>query len=57
MTNYCITLIRVDADKPFDRQDVEIEARHMDKAATKAEKQLSIDEQVWKHIRIRELTQ
>ncbi len=57
MANFRITLIRVDADKPFDRQDVEIESRHMDKAATKAEKQLSVDEQVWKHIRVQELTQ
>lgn len=53
--NYRITLIRVDADKPFDRKDVEIEARHMDKAAMKAEKQASVDEQVWRHVRIREV--
>lgn len=56
MTNFRITLIRVDADKPFDQKDVEIEARHMDKAAYKAEKEASVDKQVWKHIRVRELT-
>jgi hypothetical protein len=55
--NYRITLIRVDADKPFDRKDVEVEARHMDRAAKKAEKQANVDEQKWMHIRIRELTQ
>ena len=55
MTNYRITLIRVDADKPFDRKDVEIEARHMEKAVKKAEKQANVDEQKWAHIRVREI--
>ncbi len=50
-----ITLIRVDSGKPFDQKDVEIEARHMDKAAYRAEKEASDEVQKWKHIRVREL--
>ncbi len=53
--HFRITLIRIDADKPFARKDVEIEARHMDTAAKKAEKEASDDVQKWKHVRIREL--
>ena len=55
MINYRITLIRVDGGKPFDRKDVEIEARQMDKATKKAEKQANIDEQKWVHIRVKEI--
>lgn len=52
---FAVTLVRVDADKPWERKDVEIEARHMDTAAKRAEKEASDEAQKWKHIRIREL--